>query len=80
MNMKMNIRQMTILSSVVMSESAGFSASDEAKNRIILQDLPVTVLFIDGNHENFEQLNSYPLDVWNGGKVHSIDSNLIHLM
>ena len=58
----------------------GFSASDEAATRNILRNLPVTVLFIDGNHENFEQLNSYPIDEWNGGKVHFIESDIIHLM
>ena len=36
----------------------GFSASDERKTRAILRNLPVTTLFVDGNHENFEQLNS----------------------
>ena len=37
----------------------GFSVSDEAETRKILRNLPVTTLFVDGNHENFEQLNSY---------------------
>ena len=50
----------------------GFMASDEAKTRDILRNLPVTVLFVDGNHENFEQLNSYAVEIWNGGKVHFI--------
>ena len=58
----------------------GFMASDEAKTRDILRNLPVTVLFVDGNHENFEQLNSYAVETWNGGKVHFIESNIIHLM
>ena len=58
----------------------GFSASEEAKTRAVLRSLPVTTLFIDGNHENFEQLNSYGIDVWNGGKVHFIESKIIHLM
>lgn len=58
----------------------GYSASDEAEVRNVLRDLPVTTLFIDGNHENFEQLNSYGVDEWNGGKVHFIESNIIHLM
>lgn len=58
----------------------GFSASDEVKTRSILRNLPVTVLFVDGNHENFEQLNSYQIDSWNGGKVHFIESDIIHLM
>ena len=42
--------------------------------------LPFTILFIDGNHENFEPLNSYPVEVWNGGKVHRISYSIIHLM
>ena len=38
------------------------------------------VLFIDGNHENFDLLNSYEVKEWNGGKVHFIDDKIIHLM
>ncbi|MCQ2475616.1 MAG: metallophosphoesterase [Clostridia bacterium] len=38
------------------------------------------VCFIDGTHENFELLNSYPVTQWNGGKVHNICGNLYHLM
>lgn len=43
-------------------------------------DLPVTVLFVDGNHENFDLLNAYPVEMWNGGKVHKIKPDIIHLM
>ncbi len=43
-------------------------------------DLPVTVLFVDGNHENFDLLNAYPIDIWNGGRVHKIKPDIIHLM
>jgi len=39
-----------------------------------------TVLFVDGNHENFDKLNSYPVEMWNSGKVHKIRHNLMHLM
>ena len=38
------------------------------------------MLFIDGNHENFDKLNSYPVETWNGGKVHKLHHNLIYLM
>lgn len=58
----------------------GFSAQEEAETRRIFRNLPVTTLFIDGNHENFQQLNSYSVDIWNGGKVHFIESGMIHLM
>lgn len=30
------------------------------------------ILFVDGNHENFELLNGYPIEEWCGGKVHVI--------
>ncbi|MDE6104469.1 MAG: metallophosphoesterase [Clostridia bacterium] len=43
-------------------------------------ELPFTVLFVDGNHENFDMLDSYPVEIWNGGKVHKIKPDVIHLM
>lgn len=39
-----------------------------------------TTLFVDGNHENHELLNSYPSYEWNGGRVHYIRPSIIHLM
>ena len=45
-----------------------------------LSDKPFTTLFVDGNHENYDLLNSYPVTEWNGGKVHFITDHIIHLM
>ncbi|MNN33106.1 hypothetical protein D3C81_1468460 [compost metagenome] len=39
-----------------------------------------TTLFIDGNHENFNMLNSYPVETWNGGKIHRVSDSIFHLM
>ena len=39
-----------------------------------------TTLFIDGNHENHDLLDAYPVEEWNGGKVHFISEHVIHLM
>lgn len=39
-----------------------------------------TTLFVDGNHENFDRLYAYPVEMWHGGKVHKIRSSVIHLM
>ena len=47
---------------------------------MLLQDLPVSVLFIDGNHDNIDLLNDYYVDYWNNGKVHIIEDDIIHLM
>ena len=41
---------------------------------------PFTVLFVDGNHENFNRLNTYPIIEWNEGKIHKISDNIFHLM
>jgi len=37
-------------------------------------------LWIDGNHECHDELDSMPVSMWNGGKVHFIRDNVIHLM
>ena len=39
-----------------------------------------TLLFVDGNHENFDRLNGYPVKEWCGGKVHEIRPHVLHLM
>ncbi len=41
---------------------------------------PYTTLFIDGNHENFDLLNSCPVEMWNGGKIHRVTDKVFHLM
>lgn len=45
-----------------------------------LEDKPFTTLFVDGNHENFDRLYNYPVEEWNGGKVHKIRPSVIHLI
>lgn len=45
-----------------------------------LESLPFTLLFADGNHENFDCLNRMPVELWHGGKVHKIRPSVIHLM
>lgn len=45
-----------------------------------LDNKPWTTLFVDGNHEDFTLLNSYPVSEWHGGQVHQISTSIIHLM
>lgn len=45
-----------------------------------LESKPFTTCFVDGNHENFDRLDAYPVEKWNGGKVHKIRPHVIHLM
>lgn len=45
-----------------------------------LNNRKFTTLWVDGNHENFDMLERYPVTEWCGGKVHQIDTSIIHLM
>lgn len=38
-----------------------------------------TTLFVDGNHENFDRLDNYPVEKWNGGLVNKIRPSVLHL-
>ncbi len=38
------------------------------------------ILFVDGNHENFDLLNALPVEERYGGKVRKLRNNVFHLM
>jgi len=61
----------------------GFLFLNNKSENSFLDDLssrPYTICFVDGNHENFDAINAYPLIEWNGGKAHQIRKNIFHLM
>ena len=45
-----------------------------------LDEKNFTLLFIDGNHDNFDRLYQYPVKEWHGGLVHEIRPHVLHLM
>ena len=45
-----------------------------------LDALPFTTLWVDGNHENYDLISTFPVEEWHGGKVHFIRPSVIHLM
>jgi hypothetical protein len=45
-----------------------------------LNSLPWNTVFVDGNHENFDVLNQYPIVDWHGGKARQIRDNVHHLL
>ena len=46
----------------------------------LLEEKPYTICFVDGNHENFDLLDTYPEVGFHGGKAHRIRENIYHLM
>lgn len=46
----------------------------------LLNQLPANICFIDGNHENFNLINNFPVVSWHGGYTHMIRPRIMHLM
>ena len=44
------------------------------------REKPYTICFCDGNHDCFPAIYAYPQEEWNGGQVHRIRKNIVHLM
>lgn len=51
----------------------------EKKTLKYLGSRKYNVCFIDGPHDNFDEINSYRKTIWRGGRVHRISGNLFHL-
>ncbi len=41
---------------------------------------PFTLLWVDGNHENYDMLAELPEERWQGGRIHRVSENIFHLM
>lgn len=54
----------------------------DRKVRKALHEMPPTVLWLDGNHENFDLIERLPATYgWNGGSVqYVLDDDIIHLI
>lgn len=79
-------KNMTKDDCVIICGDFGLAWNRDKENRIEkwsldeLEKRPFTTLFCDGNHENFDRLNAYPVEKWHGGFVHKIRPSVIHLM
>ena len=56
----------------------GDSRDDAGLN--FLDSRPFTTAFVSGNHENYDALARYPMELWHGGKVQPIRPHVLHLM
>lgn len=51
-----------------------------AYNKRWLCGLPFTILWVQGNHENYDMIARYPIELWHGGKVRHIARDKIILL
>ena len=56
------------------------NTKDEASIRRVYEKKPWITLWVDGNHENFDVIDSLPVTEKWGGKVHEITPYCYHLM
>lgn len=61
----------------------GLYLQDTEQNRAFNENfkaISCRLAFIDGNHENFDYLESLPVENWCGGNVHRVSDTVVHLM
>jgi hypothetical protein len=66
---------------IILGDFGGIWTGTKKDNRLLdwYERKPWTTLFIDGNHENFNALYRYPVEEWNGGRIHEIRPSVLHL-
>ncbi|MBQ3432303.1 MAG: metallophosphoesterase [Clostridia bacterium] len=77
------LKKLTADDMVIVCGDFGFIWQGGDKERKMLKALAkkkYTIAFIDGAHENFGRLRSFAQEQWNGGTIHRIANNVIHLM
>ena len=68
---------------LILLGDVGLRFADTEENRRfddLLLSTKKNIAFLDGNHENFAYINSFPTEQWNGGQVHRLTPHLVHLM
>ena len=66
---------------IVCGDFGYWDASQEQKWwRKWLSEKPFTLLWVDGNHENYDMLSQLPVESWKGGKIQRVEKNVFHLM
>lgn len=67
---------------IIMGDFGGVFFGDHRDDEVLAfyDAQPWTTLFIDGNHENHDLLDKFPVECWNGGNIHRITNSVIHLM
>lgn len=58
------------------------SFEESEKNRAFTEEflkIRKNIAFLDGNHDNFAYLNSFPTEEWHGGTVNRLSEYIVHL-
>lgn len=66
---------------LICGDFGGVWYGDERDSRGLdwLEGRPFTTAFVPGNHENYDALRKYPLDLWHGGNIRRIRPSVLLL-
>ena len=53
---------------------------DEEKYLDYISEMEITIIMVDGNHENFKDLNVLPVVKWGGARAHMLRKSIIHVL
>ena len=74
-------KQLTYDDYIIIAGDAGIAWGNLTSKQILkYESLTTNILFVDGNHEDYNKLNDYPIETWNGGKIHKISEHIFHLL
>ena len=68
---------------LIVAGDFGFIWNNSIAERATLKKLAeknFRIAFVDGCHENFDILEKFPVENWNGGKIRKIEKNIFHLL
>lgn len=77
------LKKLTENDCLIVCGDFGFIWNDSKEEQLTLHKIGekrFKTLFVDGTHENFGLLNSFPVEELYGGRVHKINRNIYHLM
>ena len=60
----------------------GLNFGSKEENRVFTEyflSIQKNIAIVDGNHENFAYLKSFPEEDWHGGRIHRLTENIVHL-
>ena len=67
---------------LIITGDVGITWNQETMKKCVAlyENMNCTVLFVDGNNENFDILEKFPVSQYCGGNVHKLGKNIYHLM
>ena len=66
---------------IICGDFGGLWAAGRRQEQVLdwLDSLPFTLLFVTGNHENYDLIEAYPKESWHGGLVRKIRPTVLNL-